>query len=241
MDKRKRCCIFIVFVIAVLAAGLIIAALATTFWIEAYPYRNINETIKLEAVKVSGKYDKDKFQGTMHFGLFYGKKQLNYGFGSEGREKEMWIAEGIQEFGLFDFGLWVSTLIFAALAIAWAIVVMAFTILNLNTRPIETITGPMGLYIWNTLAGICSLISVILFVVMNEKYIKVNVLTQAEKDNYWVSTDRTYLSYSFWFMVCSIPCFFLNLGFVYASGTRLRPIKYNSSMNKAPMDGVMMY
>ena len=54
--------------------------------------------------------------------------------------------------GLFDFGLWVSTVVFVVLGLVLGLVSIGFTLLNITTRPIETITGPLGLYVWNGLA-----------------------------------------------------------------------------------------
>lgn len=56
------------------------------------------------------------------------------------------------EYGLFDFGLWVSTIVMLALGIVWGLVSLGFTAFNVVGKPIETITGPAGLYLWNGLA-----------------------------------------------------------------------------------------
>ena len=55
--------------------------------------------------------------------------------------------------GLFTFGLWVATIVMICMAIAWGLVAMGFAVLNASTKPIETITGPVGLYLWNLLAS----------------------------------------------------------------------------------------
>ncbi len=55
--------------------------------------------------------------------------------------------------GLFTFGLWVTTILMLAMAIVWALIAMGFAVLNASTKPIETITGPVGLYLWNLLAS----------------------------------------------------------------------------------------
>ena len=59
----------------------------------------------------------------------------------------------------FNMGLWVSTILFAVLAICWGLVAVVFSAINASIRPIETITGPMGLYLWNGLAGKMNLFS----------------------------------------------------------------------------------
>ena len=58
----------------------------------------------------------------------------------------------VQDSGMFNFALWVCTIVFASLSIVWGLIAMAFAAVNAGTRPIETMTGPMGLYLWNGLA-----------------------------------------------------------------------------------------
>lgn len=53
-------------------------------------------------------------------------------------------------------GYWVSILIMLAMGIVWGLVSIGFTVYNIFGKPIETITGPLGLYIWNFCAGLCN-------------------------------------------------------------------------------------
>ena len=55
-------------------------------------------------------------------------------------------------YGLFDFALWVTTIVMLSLSIVWGLVSIGFTAFNILGKPIETITGPMSLYLWNGLA-----------------------------------------------------------------------------------------
>ena len=56
------------------------------------------------------------------------------------------------DFGLFSFGLWVATVVTLALGVVWGLVSILFAMFNIFGKPIETITGPAGLYLWNGLA-----------------------------------------------------------------------------------------
>ena len=56
------------------------------------------------------------------------------------------------KYGLFSFPLWVCTIVFLSLSIVMGLVTIGFSIFNIFGRPIETITGPMGLYLWNGLS-----------------------------------------------------------------------------------------
>ena len=61
------------------------------------------------------------------------------------------MKQEITDHGLFNMALWVCVIVFVALGIVWGLVAAGFALLNAGTRPIETITGPMGLYLWNGL------------------------------------------------------------------------------------------
>ena len=62
------------------------------------------------------------------------------------------VSENLVQNNMINFGLWVSTIVFAGFSLVWGLVTMAFAILNINTKPIETLTGPMGLYLWSAFA-----------------------------------------------------------------------------------------
>jgi hypothetical protein len=89
MEAKKKMCIIFTGVFAALAVGLVSAALSTNFWVESRPIRAVPDRIIASARNVSGVYDPNKFKGEVHFGLFYGTKVLNYGFGEQGRETEI--------------------------------------------------------------------------------------------------------------------------------------------------------
>ncbi|XP_064630684.1 clarin-2-like isoform X2 [Lineus longissimus] len=240
MQKKKKLCLVLTGFIAALAVGLVSAALATNFWVESKPVREVPQQIIDSAKNVSGVYDTNKFKGEVHFGLFYGSKVLNYGFGESGRETEIIVPKEARN-GLFNFGLWVATIIFSAFSIAWGLVCIGFVVLNVGTKPIETLTGPMGLYLWNAFALFFTLLSVIMYIILYHVDLVDNVMTSMEKQNYWTSQDRTYLSYSFWFMVVPTGCYLLNIIIIYISGTKIKPVRYQASMKQAQIDGVMMY
>lgn len=47
-----------------------------------------------------------------------------------------------------------------ALGIIWGLVFIGFAIFNICGKPIETITGPLGLYLWKGLACKCTINSI---------------------------------------------------------------------------------
>jgi len=54
---------------------------------------------------------------------------------------------------LFNYALWISIILFVAVAIALNLIGCFFAVLNATLVPVETLAGPLGLYLWNAMAG----------------------------------------------------------------------------------------
>ena len=52
-----------------------------------------------------------------------------------------------------DYGLWVTTLIFLSIMLAFQIISTGLCFFNTATVPIETLVGPMGIYLSNGVVG----------------------------------------------------------------------------------------
>ncbi len=52
-----------------------------------------------------------------------------------------------------DYGLWVTTLVFLSLMLAFQIISAGLCFFNTATVPIETLVGPMGIYLSNSIVG----------------------------------------------------------------------------------------
>lgn len=53
-----------------------------------------------------------------------------------------------------SLGLWVTVILFASLAMLWGVIGIVFSLINTVIVPYETLTGPIGLYLWSCLSGI---------------------------------------------------------------------------------------
>lgn len=170
-----------------------------------------------------------------------GKKELNdlitnyTGTKEQGGVVEPW------EYGLFRFGYWVGVLVMFSIAIVWGLVCIGFTVFNIFGKPIETITGPLGLYLWNLLALIFSLLGVIIYVVLFQTNFANNVLPG---DDYQIQTFRTKghtsLDYSFYFTVGSLAGYLFNLLLLMFSGYKLRCV-CTQEADKAIDNGIILY
>ena len=56
-------------------------------------------------------------------------------------------------FEFMDYGLWITTVIFLSLMLASQIISAGLCAFNTATVPIESIVGPMGIYLTNAMAG----------------------------------------------------------------------------------------
>lgn len=78
MDSIKRCLVSVVFLLFCIILAILSAAMVTKEWTIVKPVRvGLNVT-----VRSTSDIDNDRFQGLIYFGLFAGKKILNYGFGN---------------------------------------------------------------------------------------------------------------------------------------------------------------
>ncbi|VDI38138.1 Hypothetical predicted protein, partial [Mytilus galloprovincialis] len=143
------------------------------------------------------------------------------------------------EYGLFGFGYWVTILVMLSLGIVWGLVTISFTVFNIFGKPIETITGPLGLYLWNLLGLIFMLIGIILFAVLFQTNFVENVLPY---NDYGYQTFRTKasLDYSFYFTVGSLVGFLLNLLLLMFSGYSVR-CACTHEANKGIDNGIILY
>ncbi|XP_018022113.1 clarin-2 isoform X2 [Hyalella azteca] len=136
--------------------------------------------------------------GSINFGLFQGDLELNVGFGE--RLTHFQVSETS---GLMNQGLWVGTIACLCVGLLFAIAGAIFAIINTATTPVELITGVPGLYIWNSLAAVFTLVAVVLWSVLYHTSLSHNVLIEQSKDG-WTTEGNEALGYSFWLVVVAI-------------------------------------
>ncbi|KAL5017377.1 hypothetical protein ScPMuIL_006966 [Solemya velum] len=191
--------------------GLLVASLATDHWVKADVVDNHNQTLGGTTVSPI------KRGGFMTFGLFRGFKSINYGAGR--RDSSLYVKDYIYDFGMFSAGLWVSTIVMTSLAIAMGLVAMGFSMFNIFGKPIETLTGVPGLYLWNCLAGLFSVLAVAVYLALYFQEFKDNVLLEYDLGNNLTSVDRAYLDWSFYLVVASMLAFLINPILLKCSGS----------------------
>ncbi|KAJ8317530.1 hypothetical protein KUTeg_005434 [Tegillarca granosa] len=233
--KRQRVLVSLTIFFSFAAIGLIVASFATDNWISANAVKTNNTNDNSTVNQNDGT---KKFSANITFGLFRGRKLINYGFGA--REQLLDVREEAYNFGLFSFGLWVATIICGALGIVWGLIHVAFAVFNVVAKPIETITGPFGLYVWNGLAFLFTLLAMVLYLVLYFGQYKKNVLSAEDVSQQYTSEDRAYLDFSFYFVVGAVVAFVVNFVLLLLSGTKMR-CSFMREAEKVMDNGIILY
>ncbi|XP_063868227.1 uncharacterized protein LOC135104624 isoform X1 [Scylla paramamosain] len=110
---------------------------------------------------------------------------------------------GPENLEYMDYGLWVGTIACLSAGLLMAVVGALFAIVNTATTPVEAITGIPGLYLWNGLAALCDMLTVILWAVQFHKHLTDNVLLYDANDG-WTTKGMEVFGYSFWLVVVAI-------------------------------------
>ncbi|XP_062410686.1 clarin-2 [Sardina pilchardus] len=91
-----------------------------------------------------------QFTGDIYFGLFQGGKTRKCGLGI--RRSKIYIFPKLVK--TLNEGLHAIVILFIFVAIGFAFVSLAFCIYNARKVPYQSIKGPLGLYLWNFIAGL---------------------------------------------------------------------------------------
>lgn len=142
--------------------------------------------------------------------------------------------------GLFSFGLWLCTIMFLSLAIVMGLVTIGFGLFNIFGRPIETITGPMGLYLWNGLSLFFTVVTLAMFGGLFASQLSKNFMMLDDYEIGWRSEDHTNLDFSYFFIVGAACTFVLNFIFLCLSGQSLN-CSYLGSGEKEVDNGMILY
>lgn len=144
------------------------------------------------------------------------------------------------QYGLFSFQLWVSLIVFLSLSIVMGLVTIGFSVFNIFGRPIETITGPMGLYVWNGISVVFVSVSLALFVALYITQLSKNFMMLDDYKIGWRSEGHTSLDYSFIFVVGADVGFLLNMFLLCLSGQSMS-CSYPGAGEKEVDNGMILY
>ncbi|RUS69836.1 hypothetical protein EGW08_022405 [Elysia chlorotica] len=231
MVSAQRKWIGVSIFIAAIGVGFIVAAFATDHWIISEPRGN-------ETNQNSTGGSSSGYTANITFGLFAGSRSIDYGIGIRSQNLISHLSE--HWFGLFSLPLYVATLVMLVLAIVWGLVAVGFAIFNLFGRPIETITGPSGLYLWNILALVNSLAAIGVYLGLYFSQFEENILQQDALGAGFTSDGLTDLDYSFYFLVGAGAAFLVNIGILLISDRKCS-CSFSGSAEKEVDNGMILY
>ncbi|RWS04900.1 Clarin-3-like protein [Dinothrombium tinctorium] len=140
------------------------------------------------------------------------------------------------------FGLWLFTVLSIAIAIMFGIVSSIFAIINTVMTPIEVITGLHGLFLWNGMGALFCTSACVSWLIQYRNKLRRNVLTQDEISYGWNSTNRSWLGYSFFFVVAALSLYLFNIFLVYLAVRRpWQKRQSRPSQDKNPEGVIMLY
>ncbi|XP_781677.3 clarin-1 [Strongylocentrotus purpuratus] len=217
--KRRATLFFMVTCGSIACMILLGIALGTTSWVRAYLVRDItvfNTSQPLRGFLGSNPIESDDpgaFNGVSFFGLFYGCKKFNYGLGGRKYNCYSVFSEHAE---VYDTGMVIAVIIFLIPAAIFALISTIFGLVNILTVPIETLHGPVGLYIWNLIGVLCTAVSIILYLVIYITQIRFEVLNQADRaPPHNFNTSRVDFGFSFWLVVATFIILCVNIVLVF--------------------------
>ncbi|XP_071502558.1 clarin-2-like [Diadema antillarum] len=183
---------------------MLIASFCSPNWIEAQAIRNVTG-----APDTIADPPNDRYSGLVTFGIIYGYKQFNYGFGA--RERLTYIVF-VEYEDVYNTDLVVVTLVFMIPAVVFAVVATFFSYLNTTRVPTETLHGRPGLYLWNGIGLLACVLSLSVYAALYLTEIQYEALSVEDRQSTGgFYTDRSLLGYSYWLVVASAVLYVFNL------------------------------
>ncbi|XP_067136624.1 clarin-3-like isoform X2 [Centruroides vittatus] len=232
MDIVQKILIYLTFIICLGCLALLSVSLATEEWLNSKPIIE-RDVINRTSVR--------KFEGELHFGLFSGKKNLNFGFGD--RLSNIIIKTILKEDPpMIIYGLWLFTVLSVALSMLFGLVGAIFAVINSVTTPVELITGILGLYLWNGMGALFSLGAVISWILQFYLKLSKNVMTKEELKLKWNSDGRSSFGYSFILVIVALCLYVINIIIVTIIIKQPWKIKVpKTKIQKNPEGVIMLY
>ncbi|XP_036242052.1 clarin-3 [Molothrus ater] len=146
---------------------------------------------------------------SLTYGLFSGTCEQFVDAGLQVSKTTFQVSEALSSSSSSSRSLVVATIVVLVLALLSSLLSAGFTCTNAVSNPYQTFLGPIGVYTWNSLCGVLTLIAMILFPVNVEG----NSLSQ-ELAHSCSSSLQTHLGskhnygYSYWIMLLIL---FLNI------------------------------
>uniref|UniRef100_A0A1A9Z9J2 MARVEL domain-containing protein n=1 Tax=Glossina pallidipes TaxID=7398 RepID=A0A1A9Z9J2_GLOPL len=202
MSLRTRTLVFSTFFGSILAIGLLLVSLTTNSWVKAYPKRT----------------NAPQSKGEVSYGLFYGTKDLNPGFGVRSHSVDVYTFMQTEQQPM-NFWLWLITALgtgFGLLSCAISAIAAVFKAASAAKKP-----GTMlVLFASNISSALSQVLAFICWLVQFFQYLQHNVLAIEDRRHNWYSHGLASLGYSFYLVVVSTLVVFLNITILFHARRR---------------------
>lgn len=148
--------------------------------------------------------------GNISVGLIWGSKQYNYGYGL--RKAQRFAIH--EEYQNPIKGVTASVLSFVCVACLFNIIGTIFSLENFFIVPVQTLQGPIGLYLWYGIASIAAFIAFFMYSILFPTKLKEDIDSEAES-NFSSVDGETGFGYSYWLLMTGIILTICNIGLVH--------------------------
>lgn len=114
-------------------------------------------------------------------------------------------------------GLWLTTVVFIGLTIAFALLSGIFSLINIWWNPVHFLFGVFGLFIWNGITIALCILTMIFWTSLYMIFISNNIgITQTLSSiSHYSSKGLSSIGFSFWLLFVTIACHLINIGIIY--------------------------
>ncbi|XP_022342982.2 uncharacterized protein LOC111136429 isoform X1 [Crassostrea virginica] len=263
LEERQKLFVILTLILTLVGLGLMVGSFATDNWIKATGHKT-NFTVSANSTNTpSMNASLGLFRGrrTINYGngerphklkvVCDSKYCLIYFYANteeedKGRDKLKKVvanfnnqtSDEMYNYGLFPFSYWVLVILMSALGMIWGLVFIGFAIFNICGKPIETVTGPLGLYLWKGLTLFFSLLGMVFYLVLFFLYYKKSVLMQDDRVLNFVSEAE--MDFSFYMLMSAVILFLVNMGFLFLSGIKFS-CGFTREAEKVMDNGIILY
>lgn len=193
MSLKTRALVFSTFFGSCIAIGLLLVSLTTNYWVQASPKRN----------------NTSESFGYVNFGLFFGNRDLNVGYGDRNQAVNVYTFITSEE-DIMSFWLWLVTALgtgFGLLSCAIAAIASVIKAASASKK-----RGTMVLlFVSNISSASSQIIAFICWVIQFYQYLTHNVLPKEKQKDKWYSKGTASFGFSFYMLVLAILVVFMNV------------------------------
>ncbi|KAM9792501.1 clarin-2 [Neosynchiropus ocellatus] len=194
------------------SVALLVVALSTERWVTG----TILCKTGAEIVNASSP-EMDQFIGHIYYGLFQGGKTKRCGLGN--RRSKIFIFPKLVR--TLNGGLHVMVILFLLAAVGFALVSFSFCVYNARKVPYQSIKGPKGIYLWNSIAAVFGSLGMLSFLAAMRHHSLTERVANYRENLFVLMVIDDKLDWSFWLGVGSILTHFVVCGVVAMSRLKL--------------------